>query len=235
MFIGVDGTGPGDPAEYARRFRDSFVSKLHRLCHHNFRRYLQGPTLDGLTCEALAVRVVDVIRQRVAADASDTRILLAGYSRGGSIVIRAAQMLQSDPYGGGSTALTVACMALFDSVDREPVADTAVIPGNVQYAYLARQDYESAFSRPYFYNWGLAADCGSSITPPGLLYTERFRATHAGMGGCPWTGDHPTIPVGPIMAHPTGVQTITEAEDDEGSARVWAWMSAKVRRHGMLP
>lgn len=238
MLIGVDGTGPADDGEYERAMRNSFVSRLVRESRETYSVYRRGPALLGVECEGMAAQLVEVIQQRVAGAPDDTRIFLAGYSRGGAIVIRMAQLLQHNPYAGGaSSPLRIAFMALFDAVDREPLSDTSVIPGNVDIAYLARQDYESSASRPYFYNWGLTSDCGSSIEPPGVLRTQQFRATHAGMGGVPWTGDHPLAWDGSgDPRYPTSyTPAITEAQDRAGSAAVHDWMWRKMRLHGMLP
>jgi hypothetical protein len=250
MLIGVDGTGPGDDAEYRRDMTGSFVHRMIDDCPEAYKEYVRGPTLLGLETEPIALSVIGLIRQRLRDSPDDRRLFLAGYSRGGAVCVRVAQLLRVAP--APLAGLTCACMALFDAVDREPVSDTSVIPGNVSRVYHARQSYTLSRSRWYFYNWGIMADCGSSVESPGRFRMEHFYATHAAMGGVPWTGDHPTRRV----FHPPGIDwgvdhnlqpyirpygpewadepLITEPEDRAESHRVRQWMWDHVRRHGMV-
>jgi acetyl esterase/lipase len=231
MFIGIDGTGPGDLHTYATEMREGFISRLVAAMRydHLHCRYFRGPTLLGTEVRAIAATVVEDVRLY---GRRDRRIVLAGYSRGGAVAILVAQLLKS---AGWAHDRTIACMALFDAVDRDVYTDTAVIPGNVQYAYHAMRD-RHAGSRLYFGN------CGTRIEPPGRLQTRTFFATHAGMGGVPWTGDHPVErPLGAPdalgrrreLAKAPALPLITEEQDRAGSAQVLQWIAGSIRRHGV--
>lgn len=104
------------------------------------------------------------------------------YSRGGLIAIMVAQQLRNDPK---TKTLTIECMALFDAVDRDIVNSGVEIPENVEHVYHAIRD-DAVGSRPYF------GHTGSKESKVGQLKNKIFFATHAGMGGMPWEGDHPT-------------------------------------------
>jgi hypothetical protein len=114
-------------------------------------------------------------------------------------------------------------MMLFDAVNRSLSLNAATIPGNVKYAYHAMRN-DVVGSRPWF------GHCGTSIESPGVLVTYRFNATHAGVGGTPWSGagskswfrDRPTA------------AWMNKERDQKGTNEVknWAWMM--MRRRAMI-
>jgi pimeloyl-ACP methyl ester carboxylesterase len=252
MFVGIDGTGPTDDKEYEQAMSKSFVKQLYDEL--NTRQppgwYHRGPTLLsmaalgfgslkdgswGLTLSQvrdLAEMAVKVIKEH--ADEPGP-IVLAGYSRGGAAAIQTARMLSKLV-----PDLKIDALALFDAVDRDLRADVTTIPGNVVMAYHAMRDPEIG-SRWYFGN------CGTSIEQPGTLFSLKFQATHAAMGGVPWTGDHPLRPVpapgfesgrgavwgvgGAAMPPMVWVPTTTEAADIKASQDVHDWMWGYLRNH----
>lgn len=120
------------------------------------------------------------------------------------------------------------------------------IPSNVKNAYHAMRD-PAVQSRWYFDN------CGK--TGSKNLQSKTFYCTHAGMGGLPWSGDHPVrmkkvAPIGntgmsvttsatlwgapsyQLVQDPGAFEpTITESVDFANSAAVWAWMNARLALH----
>lgn len=144
-FIGiVDGTGCWNDEQYAREMKASFCRQLFEAVEAESYRnemvdglsieiagtvaaYIRGPSTDGYFIEKRARIIVE---QVVAAKAP--RVFLAGYSRGGSVVVIAARMLAERGIG-------VQALFLFDPVARHGSASSDVIPGNVGAAYTARR------------------------------------------------------------------------------------------------
>lgn len=236
MIIGVDGTGPGDPRTYNKEMGASYVNMLVASYPGSNRHYLRGPTLLGAETRAEAEAVRDLVLQDLAA--GDREILLTGYSRGGAAVIAAAQLLQADrrfaelwkrtePKRPGrsdracvmaESSPAIACLALFDAVDRSTTVDTSVVPSNVSLAFHA---IRRSLSRAYFGNTGLRIEGG------GTLVKEFFVTTHAGMGGLPGAGDSL---LGPADAIPgVGIYELVarrslDALEVRESQRVQTWM-----------
>jgi pimeloyl-ACP methyl ester carboxylesterase len=228
MFIGVDGSGSGDPDVYRRAMSNSFIQQFIRECPETHKQYFRGPDELSLTIQVthIAMEVETYIQTRVERF-RDTTILLAGYSRGGATCIAVAQRLLRHPW---ASELRIECMALFDAVDRDISTETELIPWNVRNVYHAIRD-PAVESRWYFGN------CGTRIQSPGRLITRRFRATHAGMGGLPWGGDHPVRVEPPrpeIGRDGSRTPLITEEQDRLGSTQVEQWMRNNVRPHRMV-
>ncbi len=186
MLIAVDGTGPWSDDDYANEMSNSFVSKIHSEypgLSEVDKFYRRGPTLLGFETGPIAYSCFNFVKS--AYDKSlkeDTkfRLHLTGYSRGAASVIGLANLLNSM-----LPNVEIEFMALFDAVDRSTISNVDKIPRNVKLCYHAIRD-KNAGSRTYFGNCGLLAE------PPATLIKRTFFATHAGMGGIPWTGDHPT-------------------------------------------
>lgn len=97
---------------------------------------------------------------------NQVRIVLAGHSRGGLVVTSLARML--------SPVVQVYFMALYDSVDRQPCLDGAVVE-NVKYVFHARR-HPDVNSRNVFSN--------TSTQYKSEFHEERFFYTsHGGIGG----------------------------------------------------
>jgi pimeloyl-ACP methyl ester carboxylesterase len=179
-----------------------------------------------MTCATSAAQVEDLVIAAKKID-SGSPIFLAGHSRGGAIVIAAARRLQAH-------SISVDAMFLFDAVDRSiAISHTDVIPANVRVAYHALRA-PAVGSRTYFGN------CGTKSSFSGQMESEHFYSTHAGIGGTPWTGDHPTRMV-PDPKRGTGKApafrqepTITKSQDEAGSRRVHGWMWERLARHNVI-
>ncbi len=265
MFIGIDGSGPGDDGTYASEMRHSFVNVLVRQCPDKHKDYLRGPTLTGSEVATIARTVTQLIQRYV--DAGDRVIALAGYSRGGAVAVVVAQNLKTLPWAHG---LRINCLALFDAVDRDLRTGSETIPDNVRFAYHARRNTMIG-SRVYFGNAGTKYSAATK-------YEEGFFvATHAALGGMPWTGDRP----GDLLFSPARVEwkrgpddiaqlatqhphhpavkarasspakvdlwrgnsgpdnrekiAITETQDNDGARQVRLWMWQRLQRHGVVP
>ncbi len=242
MFVGIDGTGPSDDSEYASAMSASFVKQLadELDARQPPAMYHRGPTLLSFgrswtgswftlsQVRDLARLAVQFIQKHAGEPGP---VILAGYSRGGAAVIQTARILKKE-----MPDLMIDCLALFDAVDRDLRADVTTIPGNVAIAYHAMRDPEIG-SRWYFGN------CGTSIEQPGKMFSMKFQATHAAMGGLPWTGDHPTrTQLAPdssglevrgtaVMPRRVTVPTITQAQDIKASQDVHDWMWGYLRNH----
>jgi hypothetical protein len=250
MLVAVDGTGAWSDDDYKKDMSNSFVSQIYNQysASRPDGHYRRGPTLLGFETGPIAHEFSGLIlktyeRYKKAGKAADFELYLTGYSRGGAAVIATAYLLSQSRY---REEIKVKVMALFDAVDRSPVMTADTIPGNVELCFHALRD-PNAGSRTYFGN------CGLAIQNPGKMEKRVFFATHAALGGVPWTGDHPTkAVVNPkfnlgeyVRTHPLGpppppsmttieVPKITQAQDEAGAKEVQKWMWDNMKKHGML-
>lgn len=243
MLIAIDGTSIyWDDAKYRQQMQGSFIHQLDATTCERNHRWFRGPTISGIQDRWIANEALNLIRDwRLRL--GDRRVVLAGYSRGGAVAIYVARQLERETWARG---LKVACLALFDAVDRDPLIDAREIPGNVEYAYHAMRD-PAVGSRWYFSN------CGQTICQPGKLEPRKFFGTHAALGGLPFSGDHPsyeaphsrtelpyTVVASAPMAAPgmsdeaPRLVPITRAQDQAAAAQVRDWMWGHLRRHGVV-
>jgi hypothetical protein len=104
-------------------------------------------------------------------------------------------------------------LGLYDAVDMVlGYGEDETIPANVDYAAHA-MGLKSVGSRPYFNT----ADHGPENIEKMILYAEAyFDATHGGLGGDFWQGDHPF--------------GMTEERDRMGSLMVDIWMREQAKK-----
>lgn len=187
----IDGTGPRGQL-YDQRMGASFCRQLGRsLGDAAF--YQRGPELLGneVLSEADAAR--RWLKAQYAGD-PEARLMLAGYSRGGSAAIMAAEMLERD-------GIEVDSLFLFDAVARHRFHRGHVIPANVRFSRHARrcqnldfvEKYEGTLTRlrglggvenpirPLFGNTGLTWRGRGDHQP-----AEVFVGSHGAMGGVGW-------------------------------------------------
>ena len=249
MLICIDGSGPYTDFQYAYEFRNSFVRNLWRN-YDATKYYHRGPSTAGHECQEIfddALRNIVGFRQR---NREDTQIIIVGWSRGAAIAIELAWELQTyrdaTTYDGTEermryethlSSFTIPCMILFDAVDRNwSLGRTSQIPSIVQNCYHAIRD-PNVHSRDVF---GYAID-GEHPSQPGVNYVARtFFCTHAGMGGTPWTGDHPVMQVcESVEAHaeyvdcvgPT-IPIITQEQDIANAEQIRIWMNNNIVQFG---
>ena len=140
----IDGTGEQDDAKYAESMKHSFCRQLADCLGKQNSFYVRGPSAAGTETPACAKDAFDWLR---ILNKNQRRLMLAGYSRGGSAAIMAAEML--DAHG-----IQVDSLFLFDAVARHTASGGEVIPANVKFSRHARRDqsltfvlkYESTFS-----------------------------------------------------------------------------------------
>ena len=293
MLVIIDGTGEASESKYKEAMKNGFLKQLEKDSPIYPKVYFRGPTWSGQECEDIVDKALNWISRNMQNMPQGTKpkLYLAGYSRGGTIAIAIAQKIQKladNPneqfkYDRGSYFINpdnasqfkaelyynyarswfslnsnIKCLALFDAVDRALFLDTDVIPKNVQMAYHALRS-PTAGSRRSFANTGTSHESGSSY-----FKQDHFLCTHAGMGGVPWTGDHPTEFTPVVKTFVRVVNTfslidssvmidivrdegigygpvkgltkplLNEQQDVTGSKKVHEWMWGNMRQHGML-
>jgi hypothetical protein len=236
---GIDGTGDYTEAEYARRFRSSFVRQLtsgHEA--PNVGRYSRGPTVEGASTAGKGEAAAKFITEAVEAGLRRGQrlgVFLTGFSRGGGAAIHAARML-------AQRRILVDALFLFDAVDRAIGLDVDEIPNNVRTVYHAMRS-KSAESREFFGN------CGTRFHKTTTAYHSKwFHCTHGAIGGTPWTaagsdgsiyeGDSfvshgmlillpmPVALVARTVYENNSRTRVTLAQEQAGSAQVLEWMRA---------
>lgn len=104
--------------------KGSFCTQLNALPETNYER---GPSGEGYRIRERAERAADYLLKK-----NNQRLMIAGYSRGGSIAVMTASILKEK-------SRQVDLLLLFDPVNRHLSGDSSVIPANVKEAYIARR------------------------------------------------------------------------------------------------
>jgi pimeloyl-ACP methyl ester carboxylesterase len=141
----VDGTGAFRDKVYASDMANSFCAQLGRAPAYRT-YYERGPSTDGVRMAGRAERMAAFLKNARASD-PEARLFLAGYSRGGSAAIMAAERL-------APLNVRVDAMFLFDPVARHIRAGGEIIPGNVAKVFAAYRsldpkllvEHESSFA-----------------------------------------------------------------------------------------
>ncbi|MFM2388920.1 MAG: hypothetical protein RLZZ437_475 [Pseudomonadota bacterium] len=241
LFLGIDGSGPGDDAEYKTAFSDSFVKRYWDKGSFTRRGYLRGPGMMGSETRGLVNSgrawildsIADLNRHK-----TPYRLFLSGYSRGGAAVTEIAFELK----GKG---IKVHTMLLFDAVDQSVLSNVDVVPSNVKYCYHAMRN-PAAGSREFFGNCATKAAAGVKFEK------QTFWCTHGAMGGTPWTKagrsgkieemsntekvgamlGAGTIPVvGPLAqrkVHENDYTNVTLDQEKAAGPAIWKWMNEKL-------
>ncbi len=184
----VDGTGPA--TGYDGLFKRSFCHVLKVRLQQDA-DYQRGPTSAGLQTYGEAVHAYAWLKAQHRRDPS-VKLMAAGYSRGGSAVIMAAEMLQRE-------GIKVDSMFLFDPVARHIYKGGETVPDNVAFTRIAQRDqswsfvfkYEGTISdglgdtsnptRPSFGHTGLNWQGFNDYQTPTI-----FKGTHGALGGVGW-------------------------------------------------
>jgi hypothetical protein len=190
----IDGTGPGDDREYSESMKNSFCKQLgNALEHKKIGRYWRGPGAAGTEVDEEAAAAAGYLLAMHDTN-PNLRLMLAGYSRGGSAAIMAAEILEKQN-------VPVDALFLFDAVARHIYSGGEVIPKNVHFSRHARRElnwhmvlkYEGTFSdvggvvnmsnpmRPSFGNTGLTWRGDGDHLP-----AKPFKGTHGALGGVGW-------------------------------------------------
>jgi hypothetical protein len=134
----IDGTGPFRNHAYLSSMEHSFCSQIARAPGIRT-QYERGPSLDGVRMLARAERMADFIHNAHMFN-PDGRFMLAGYSRGGSAAIMAAERLAQHD-------IRIAAMFLFDPVARHMRSGGEIIPGNVERVFAAYRSLDPELLR----------------------------------------------------------------------------------------
>ncbi len=156
----VDGTGDWDDDDYQQSMAHSFCVQIaSSLGLHvgdkpieNYNcRYERGPSFDGMRMIGRAERAADFLyKARTVKGGSKARLAVAGYSRGASAVIMAAERLAKR-----TPAIDIDAMFLFDPVARHPYWGGTMIPANVKEVWKVHRlldpkavaEYDNLFAR----------------------------------------------------------------------------------------
>lgn len=186
----IDGTGDSDDSKYKEGMKNSFCVQLKTALQPDA-DYQRGPASAGLEVAAQAWKAAQFLRDAYHTD-KNTRLMLAGYSRGGSAAIMAAELL-------AMSSIPVDSLFLFDAVARHLYPGGEVIPANVKFSRHARRcqgvflvlKYEGTISdgpgntsnpmRPSFGNTGLQwrGSGDHEMAKP-------FIGSHGALGGVGW-------------------------------------------------
>ena len=183
----VDGTGP--KKDYDNLFKLSFCRVLADKLQQNA-YYQRGPTAAGFQTLPEAWRAYDWLLDQHKKDPS-AKLMAAGYSRGGSAVIMAAEWLKAK-------GIKIDSMFLFDPVARHIYDGGEVIPDNVAFSRVAQRDQSWRFVTKYE---GTITDGAGKTSNPArpsfgqtaLKWTgsndyqaKSFKGTHGALGGVGW-------------------------------------------------
>ena len=143
----VDGTGDFGDESYAASMRNSFCMQMaggvagESLSGGVHSYYQRGPSLEGYRVSDKAALASAFLR-RIHKARPGVPLMLAGYSRGGSSVIMAAEQLAKDK-------IPVHALFLFDPVARHASTGGEVIPANVRKVWVARRSQDPALIAKY--------------------------------------------------------------------------------------
>ena len=221
----INGTGDWDDTSYKASMSASFCRRLYDQVTSQGAKdgmtmkafYHRGPDLSGVEVIYEAWAAAGWLARERLRD-QDARLMLAGYSRGGSAVIKAAEILDD-------MHISVDSMFLFDPVARHPYEGGEVIPANVAFSRTARRSQEVAFVLKYegtikTLGMDVANPCRPSFGNTGVGWrgsgdhrpAHVFKGSHGALGGCGW-----------------GFVT----EDEACQHAVSAWMGQKMLSRGL--
>ena len=225
MLVAVDGSASkewlklnaktGKYNSHVKNFFDDYVTSAGEQ-----KEYWHGPALMGGDTDNIAREVLEWIVQRLCEVRADP-IRMIGFSRGGEVVLWVAAELQKsdrlwcvegrrDIVG----PFRVDFMGLYDAVDHAGL-DVEKVPSNVDRAVHAVSD-PSVKSRSSFDRVG---EFPEDVNKMVLWEREYFDATHGGVGGNPWGGDHPS--------------GMTKIRDEAGSKAVDEYVRNSARAAGI--
>lgn len=217
----VDGTGESNDKSYAEQMEKSFCHTLYKALvgrGSDKVHYERGPSLSGQQERAEANSIFSWVKTKHDAD-SNGRIILVGYSRGGSAVIGAAQDLQSNK-------IQVDSLFLFDPVARHFFDNGHTLPDNVDCIRVARRNIDPSFTDKYESKLSISKTFGDSGNPcrpffgqtaivrpkKGDFQEQVFTVSHGGAGGVGWK---------------------FVVEDGQNQAKVGQWMVAQMAARGL--
>lgn len=182
----IDGTGDWNDGDYAVNMATSFCSQLrHRFSASA--QYERGPSLEGYRIRERGVRAARFLIQ--ARKNGAEQLFLAGYSRGGSSCVYAAEILRD-------AKLDVDGLFLFDPVARHLTSGGEGIPANVKVSRVALRSLDPVIVRKYegTIDGGLGNPMRPSFGSMAVLPAGQgkhdmryFIGSHGALGGVGWT------------------------------------------------
>jgi hypothetical protein len=183
----VNGTGEWDDTDYETSMAPSFCRQIYDQLGDQTCKYLRGPSSDGVSVRSKAHDIADWFK---GASRPGDRIYLAGYSRGASAAVYAAELLQERGF-------VVDGLFLFDAVARHVWSSLGGtgIPGNVALSVHAVRSTDPAFVARYegSINGGLGNPVrpwfgGTALSTPntGNHDRQQFKGSHGAIGGVGW-------------------------------------------------
>jgi hypothetical protein len=270
MLICIDGSGPRSDAAYAANMEMSFVRTIYlesrltalddsrsaalpsasvwpSLGRGPYKLYRRGPDAVGANL-VLPEQLASLVRQLW--NNGDRTVFMAGFSRGGAIVINTASILKELKTQDG-TKIEIEALFLFDAVDRLLYLKAQRIPSNVRHCYHAIRD-KKAGSRESFGNCGRTRESHDTH----LEELSDFHTTHGGIGGTgfgessvaaekgdpfqwdrpkvAWSSPEERLAHGFIVEGFDGPTKVTLAQQEAGRLRVQRWMWGFLRKHGVV-
>jgi hypothetical protein len=215
----VDGTGPDSGADYTKAMAKSFCRALANSVGPGRAFYQRGPTAAGLQVMREGLEAFKWLR-REHDKVGDAKLMLAGYSRGGSAAILAAEMLEQ-------AKLPVHGLFLFDPVARHVFRGGEVIPGNVKFSRTALRDQSWSFVMKYEGTISDHSKLGATSNPTRPSF---------GNTGLSWrgTGDHRVTTFTGSHGALGGVGWAFMTEDRSCQPTVSAWMEREMARCGLV-
>jgi hypothetical protein len=140
----IDGTGPWNDGEYNALMRHSFCHQIAQQLGASA-RYERGPSNEGYRVHERGERAAQFLQDGRGKGAR--RLMLAGYSRGGSAAIMSAEILQKQ-------GIDVEAMFLFDPVARHASQGGEVVPKNVASLYIVRRRLDPELVAKYDHTIG---------------------------------------------------------------------------------
>lgn len=214
----IDGTGADDDGQYRKDMEQSFCRVLANQLGPAA-DYQRGPSMAGMEVRNEALRAAGWLRRQRRLDAT-ADLMLAGYSRGGSAAIWAAEMLERE-------GVPVHSLFLFDPVARHLYDGGEVIPSNVRFSRVCRRAQNWAFVMKYEGTLSSGKRLGATSNPVRPFF---------GNTGLQWRGmgDHeaPTVFTGSHGAL-GGVGWAFVSEDSTCQAQVSAWMGGHMKARGL--
>lgn len=208
----IDGTGDMSDTKYENDMRMSFCSQLGNIFGRG--NYMRGPSFDGFRVREKAEWAASLLMNGQCNP--DDRLFLAGYSRGGSAALIAAEIMRMH-------GATVTGMVLFDPVGKHIWDTPAGIPANVLTSLTFVRRYDDALVKKYAGTiddpvvWGGLTEWADNpirpgwtenVTPPSGVDPRQhvkveFAASHGALGGVGWQHVAEDATVQPLIADMT--------------------------------
>lgn len=226
----IDGTGEYSDKAYADQMTGSFCDQLKALSGAHYER---GPSGEGYYIKSRAERAANYLLKQ-----KGKRLMIAGYSRGGSIAVMTASILKEK-------SRQVDLLLLFDPVNRHLSGDSSVIPSNVKEAYIARRRINDPEMDKYDYSLSnkTSTFLATVFLSPAAAIVRRMGD---GAGHNPvrnWFGTTATQAHSSVKTHPRnflgshgalgGVGWKHVAEDPACQQRVASFMNEALKKHGV--